>query len=278
MQEFADAIRAALAQHAGLEIGRIRLETPRDAALGDLAFPCFELAKARRAPPPKIAGELAAALAGGLAGVAVAATGPYLNFRIERGALARAVLGAIRAEGARYGGSDEGAGKTIVIDFSSPNIAKPMHVGHLRSTIIGAAIQRLHDALGYRTVGINHIGDWGAQFGELVVGDRALGRRRSTSSATRSAALLELYVRYHEEERERPDARARGAQQAFQRARERRRRRGARDLAAADRALAARSSTRSTGASASGFDLVRGEAFYEPLPRADRRARRRRPA
>jgi arginyl-tRNA synthetase len=196
LQVFAARIRTALAARTGLALDEIRLESPRDEALGDLAFPCFALAKARRAAPPKIAVELARELGelGELEALTVAASGPYLNFTIERGALAHAVLAAIAADGAGYGGSDEGRGRTVVIDYSSPNIAKPMHVGHLRSTIIGAAIGRLHAHQGYRVVGINHIGDWGSQFGALVV---ALRRWRGEVELERDPVLglLELYQR-----------------------------------------------------------------------------------
>ncbi|MCC6407316.1 MAG: arginine--tRNA ligase [Planctomycetes bacterium] len=198
LHRFADPIRTLLAAKSGLSVSEIRLEKPRDESLGDLAFPCFVLAKAKKAAPPAVAAELATALSDELArqGVeaTVTATGPYLNFRIERKALAREVFAAVGAAGSRYGGSDEGAGKTIVIDFSSPNIAKPMHVGHIRSTIIGAALQRLHQALGYRTVGINHIGDWGAQFGGLVV---AIRRWKDEVQLEQDPVrgLLELYQR-----------------------------------------------------------------------------------
>jgi arginyl-tRNA synthetase len=194
MQRFADEIRAALARHTGLEAAELKLEYPRDAALGDLAFPCFPLARTLRKAPPAIAAELAGKLAGEVPAVAPEAAGPYVNFRIERAALAAEVLGAIEAAGERYGGSDEGAGRTVVIDFSSPNIAKPMHVGHLRSTILGAALERIHRALGYRTVGINHIGDWGSQFGGLVV---AIRRWRAEVDLERDPVrgLLELYQR-----------------------------------------------------------------------------------
>jgi arginyl-tRNA synthetase len=261
MQSFVGAIRKALAERTGLEPGRIRLETPRDASLGDLAFPCFEIAKARRAPPPKIAAEVAQAMAGAVRDVTAAASGPYVNFTVGRAALAREVLGAIRLQGARYGSSDEGRGKTVVIDLSSPNIAKPMHVGHLRSTIIGAALQRLHDALGYRTVGINHIGDWGAQFGKLVA---AIERWGAVTDWERDPirGLLELYVRYHQEE-ERDPSLAQRAQAAFQElesgvegsVRATWRRLTELSLAEFDgiyRRLGVR------------FDLVRGEAYYEP--------------
>ena len=262
MQQFSDAIRAALAGHTGLDPEAVRLETPRDEALGDLAFPCFQLAKERRAPPPKIAAELAERMAGELPEVSVAAAGPYLNFTVDRGALARAVLGAIEEQGAGYGGSDEGRGKTVVIDLSSPNIAKPMHVGHLRSTIIGAALQRIHDQLGYRTVGINHIGDWGSQFGKLVAAIERWGDTVDLE-AEPIRALLSLYVRYHEEEERDPTLSAR-AREAFRElesgvdgeVRRTWKRLTELSLAEFDRTY------RRLGVS---FDLVRGEAFYEPF-------------
>ncbi len=203
MQVFSDAIRRALATATGLELDALRLEQPRDKELGDFAFPCFQLAKARREPPPAVAAALATELTAALPEIETVATGPFLNFRIERAALAEAVLAEIQAAGDAYGHSSVGAGKTIVIDFSSPNIAKPMHVGHLRSTILGAALQRLHDALGYTTVGINHIGDWGSQFGKLVVAIRRWGATVDLD-AEPIRALLALYVKYHEEEEQDP--------------------------------------------------------------------------
>ncbi len=199
MQAFTDAILTALAAETGLARDDLKLETPRNPELGDFAFPCFPLAKTLRKAPPIIAQGLAEGLTQRLEGIEVQATGPYLNFRIDRPSLAKSVIESILAAGATYGHSDQGAGKTIVIDLSSPNIAKPMSVGHLRSTVIGAAIQRLHDALGYTTVGINHIGDWGSQFGKLVA---ALDRWGGDVDLDNDPipTLLKLYVRYHEEE------------------------------------------------------------------------------
>lgn len=200
MQSFLDQIRAAISAETGLD--EPKLERPRN-DMGDAAFPCFLLAKERKAPPPKVAAELAEALNARLEGIEAIATGPYLNFRIDRALLAEAVLTDVATQGAAYGHSDEGNGKTIVIDLSSPNIAKPMSVGHLRSTVIGAAIQRIHDALGYKTVGINHIGDWGSQFGKLVA---AVNRYGDTVDLEGEPiqSLLKLYVRYHEEEENDP--------------------------------------------------------------------------
>lgn len=211
MNQFTDRLRAALAELTGLDADAIKLERPKKAELGDFAFPCFPLAKTLRQAPPKIAAELAPKIAEAVPEIECLATGPYLNFKLDRGALASAVVGAVLAEGASYGGSDEGAGKTVVIDFSSPNIAKPMHVGHLRSTILGAAIERLHDHLGYQTVGVNHLGDWGSQFGKLIA---ALERWSDTVDLEGEPirALLALYVRYHEEEESDPSLPARAAE------------------------------------------------------------------
>ena len=262
MRRFSESIRSALARRTGLDAAQIKLEFPRDAALGDLSFPCFALSKAQRKAPPAIAAELAAALASEIEAVRAEAAGPYVNFRIERGALAAEVLGSIAAQGERYGGSDEGAGRTVVIDFSSPNIAKPMHVGHIRSTILGAALERIFRALGYRTVGINHIGDWGSQFGGLVV---AIRRWRAEVDLERDPVrgLLELYQRSkvgaESDEAFRDEARA--AWRELESGKEGEVRElwrwvTAVSLAAFDRTYA-RLGIR--------HDLVRGESWYEPL-------------
>ena len=132
MQAFTDAILSALAQETSLALEDLNLETPRNPELGDFAFPCFPLAKTLRKAPPKIAQELAEGLTKTLKGIEVQATGPYLNFRIDRPTLAKSVIESILEAGSTFGHSEQGAGKTIVIDLSSPNIAKPMSVGHLR--------------------------------------------------------------------------------------------------------------------------------------------------
>lgn len=262
MRTFTDAIRAALAVATGLPEAEIRLEAPRDSALGDVAFPCFQAAKAAKRAPPVMAGELATAMNAALTNITAAATGPYLNFTIERGDLAQSVVQDVLARGENYGGSDVGAGKTIVIDFSSPNIAKPMHVGHLRSTILGAALGRIFTELGYRVVGINHIGDWGSQFGGLVV---ALRRWKSEVDldADPVRGLLELYQRSKKAVESDPTfaAEARAAWQELE--------------SGVDGDV--RATWRwATEASLKGFErtyarlgihheLVRGESFYEPF-------------
>jgi arginyl-tRNA synthetase len=214
MHQHLQRIRDALPSATGIAGEEVRLDQPPDPSLGDLAFPCFQLAKALKKPPPAIAAELAAKLAKELRGVTAVAAGPYINFKIDRGELAQAVLGEVAEQGPAYGHAKIGAGKTVVIDLSSPNIAKPMSVGHLRSTVIGAAIQRLHAALGYTTVGINHIGDWGAQFGKLVAAVERWGDSVDLESDP-IKALLSLYVRFHEEEEKDPTLADQG-RRAFQ--------------------------------------------------------------
>lgn len=261
MQLFHDEIARAVAQAAGLGADGIRIESPRDPELGDFAFPCFQLARSLKKAPPAIAAELAPRVAAGLVDITVQAAGPYLNFRVGRARLAREVLGAVRAQGAAYGTSDEGRGRPILIDFSSPNIAKPMHVGHLRSTLIGAALGRIFGALGYRVVGINHIGDWGSQFGGLVV---ALRRWRGEVDLEHEPVrgLLTLYQRSKAAVKEDPEfaAEARAAWRELESGAEG-------EVRALWRWV--------TETSLAGFgrtyarlgirhDFVRGESFYEP--------------
>lgn len=195
------------------------LEIPPDSALADYAFPCFPLAKTRRAAPPRIAHEIATALASGIADHplidAVEAVGGYLNFRVNAPKFAAAVVSHILTAGAAYGRSTAGAGKTICIDHSSPNIAKTFHVGHLRSTLVGAALMRCFAHRGHPTVGINHIGDWGTQFGKLLVafdlwGDEAALRERPVEY------LYALYVRFHDAAKAQPDLEEQ-AREAFRR-------------------------------------------------------------
>jgi len=260
MRLFTDRIARALAAATGAPESEMRLELPRDSAHGDLAFPCFGLAKAQKRPPPAVAAELVGKLA--IEGVSAVALGPYLNFRIDRAVLARAVLSEMKAQGERYGSAAIGAGKTVVIDFSSPNIAKPMHVGHIRSTILGATLRRLFAFLGYRVVGINHIGDWGAQFGALVV---AIRRWRAEVDLERDPVqgLLELYQRSKKAAEEDPqfESESKAAYQELESGKEG-------EVRALWRWV--------TEVSLRGFDrtykrlgieheFVRGESFYEPL-------------
>jgi len=262
MQRFIDTIREALARHTGLAPEAVKVEQPRDPKLGDFAFPCFPLAKELRKAPPAIAAELAEKLAPELDEIEVEATGPFLNFRVGRAALARTVLTEIVARGPEYGSGDEGRGKTVVLDLSSPNIAKPMHVGHLRSTIIGAAVQRMHDRLGYRTVGINHIGDWGSQFGKLVAAIQRWGDEYDLEGDP-IKSLYELYVRFHEEEESDPTLTEEG-QEAFRRL-ESGEEGEVRGIWKRVTELSLREFQKVYDRLGVTFDHVRGEAFYEPF-------------
>lgn len=200
-----DDSRRRLAGELGRALGvapaAVRLDRPRDAGHGDLAFPCFQLAKERGLAPPALAAELAGKL-GDLGFARASAAGPFLNFTLDRPTLARDVVAA--AFDPEFGGGSEGDGKTIVVDYSSPNIAKPFSIAHLRSTVLGAAIRRICEARGYRIAGINHLGDWGAQFGKLLTALRRFGSEEAldarAAAGTAIECLLEIYVRYHAEE------------------------------------------------------------------------------
>lgn len=175
------------------------LEYPADRKLGDIALPCFKLSKAMRMPPQKIAESLCAGLKANeeCANVfeKIENVNGYLNFYISNDYLLKNLNGMSAPD---YGSSDVGKGKTIVIDYSSPNIAKPFHIGHLRSTVIGQSIKNIHRFCGYECVGVNHLGDWGTQFGKLIVAYKKWGDKE-TIEQRGIKALTEIYVRFHEE-------------------------------------------------------------------------------
>ncbi len=173
------------------------LEYPPDAAMGDLALPCFKLSRVLRAGPPQIA----AALGEKFSCDEIARTdvaGGYLNFFIDRAAFSARVINTVRAEGDLYGSPRNGNGKTVVLDYSSPNVAKPFHIGHLGTTVIGHSLKLLHEFAGYHCIGINHLGDWGTQFGKLIVAYRNWGSREAVE-AGEIDELVRLYVRFHAE-------------------------------------------------------------------------------
>lgn len=182
-----------------------QLETPPDPAMGDFAFPCFQVRdRFGNAAPPAVATQLAGKIAKPASIVKIETKGPYVNFFADPGALAKSVLARSSAEGERYGKSDVGKGEAVVVDFSSPNIAKPLGIAHLRSTVIGNAIRRLWEALGYKVTGVNHLGDWGTNFGKLISawkkwGDEAALKEKGVEF------LKDLLVRYTEEARTNPD-------------------------------------------------------------------------
>ncbi len=216
MNRFVLELASRIARASGLdpaEVARL-VEVPKDPKMGDYAFPCFTLAKARKAPPPKIAAEIAGAVrtAGDTLFTSIDAVGPYVNARVAPAAFAAAVLADVRERGARYGGSDEGRSRPVCIDYSSPNIAKRFHAGHLRATVIGGALYRIFAALGYKPIGINHLGDWGTQFGHLMSAWTKWGGDEERLKADAIGYLQELYVRHNKEAKTNPaideDARA----------------------------------------------------------------------
>ncbi len=176
------------------------LEVPPDSALGDFAFPCFRLAKLLRLAPPVIAQRLAEAVDAPQVATAQS-VGGYLNFYFNRRNFARTVLDNIQETGDRYGGAD--SGKTVVLDYSSINIAKRFHIGHLSTTVIGHSLKRIYDHLGWQTVGINHLGDWGTQFGKMIAAFKRWGDWQMVEEGGVDA-LTALYVRFHKEAEDNP--------------------------------------------------------------------------
>ena len=179
------------------------LEYPPDASMGDLALPCFKLAKVLRQAPPKIATMLQENCPTSSAFDSVEVAGGYLNFRINAVAFGRRLCAEIEAKGETYGSPQNGEGKVVVLDYSSPNVAKPFHVGHLGTTVIGHSLKLLHEFAGYKCVGINHLGDWGTQFGKLIVAYRKWGSREAVEEREIDE-LVALYVRFHKEAEEDP--------------------------------------------------------------------------
>jgi arginyl-tRNA synthetase len=173
------------------------IEYPPDEKLGDLAFPCFKLSRSLRMAPPAIAAKLSENLEDEIIAKAEAAGG-YINFKISPIYLVGKLLPEILTKGDKYGSFDFGKGKTVVLDYSSPNVAKPFHIGHLGTTVIGHSLKMLHQFAGYNCVGINYLGDWGTQFGKLIVAYRKWGSRELIEQGGIDE-LVALYVKFHAE-------------------------------------------------------------------------------
>ena len=186
-----DAFASALATAVAQPVETIRPQVkPAEPEHGDLAFPTFPLAKQLRSAPPKIAADLAGKLS--VPGLEIAAAGPYVNARFEPRSFVTGLLAEARGAGLGYGTTDAGRGKTVVIDYSSPNIAKPIGFHHLRTTLIGHAIANLYRSQGWRVEGINYLGDWGKQFGLVAVGLREYG---DPARRGEMAHLVDVYVK-----------------------------------------------------------------------------------
>ena len=173
------------------------LEQPKSSDLGDIAFPAFSLAKVERKAPQAIAADIVEKI-DTTHFDKVVATGPYVNFFLNKAEISGQVIKEVVKEGADYGQQNEGKGENVTIDLSSPNIAKPFSVGHLRSTVIGDALSNIFRKMGYNTIKINHLGDWGKQFGLLMVAYKKWGSKEAVE-ANPIDELLQLYVRINAE-------------------------------------------------------------------------------
>ena len=203
---FKEQIANEIAKASGLEPATCLslIELPPNPEMGDYAFPCFTLAKSLRKAPPLIANDIAAAL-GKIDGVErIETKGAYINFFTDKDILIKNTVESAIKDGLDYGKSDMGGGRNVCLDYSSINIAKPFHIGHLSTTVIGNSLSRIYKHLGYNAISINHLGDWGTQFGKLIVayklwGDRELVEKGSVNE------LVKLYVKYHEEAEAHPE-------------------------------------------------------------------------
>lgn len=181
---------------------------PPNSEMGDYALPCFKFAKVLRKSPALIAQDIAANYPADEVIERAEAVNGYVNFTVNKSALARETIDEVLAKGERYGSSGEGAGKTICIDYSSVNIAKPFHIGHLSTTAIGGALYKIFNFLGYKAVGINHLGDYGTQFGKLICAYKRWGNREEVQTGG-IHAINDLYVRFNSEATEEMEHEAR---------------------------------------------------------------------
>ena len=179
------------------------ITVPKDPAMGDYCLPCFKFAKEMKKSPMALAQEIVSRIGAYNFLEKAEAVGGYVNFTLNKKMVATRVVEQILTEGVSYGRSEEGAGKTVCIDFSSVNIAKPFHMGHLLNTSIGGALCRIFRSLGYKVIGINHLGDWGTQFGKLIVAYKKWGCREDVDKRG-VKALFDIYVKYHKEAEEDP--------------------------------------------------------------------------
>ncbi len=207
MINFKEEIAKAIADVTKLEEKELEnyIEIPPNIDLGDYAFPCFKLAKDLRKAPPIIANDIKENIKideGIIDRIDV--VGGYLNIFINKEALTKTVLEEVANKEEKYGSSNIGQGKNVVIDYSAPNIAKPFHIGHLRSTVIGGALYKIYNFLGYNSVGINYLGDWGLQFGKVMAGI-SLWKDEYDFKNDEMGSILKIYIRFNQEEKEKPE-------------------------------------------------------------------------
>lgn len=194
-EKVSDALSAVIEELSKEEIDNL-VETPPSFDMGDYAFPVFRLAKTYKKAPNLIAEDIKGKLGDNEYFEKIENAGPYVNFFINKEKLLETVYKEIEEKGEMYGSSDMGKGKNVIVEFSSPNIAKPMHIGHIRSTVIGNALYHIFKHLGYNTIAINHLGDYGTQFGMLIAAYKLWGDREAIEKNPIDE-LLDLYVRYN---------------------------------------------------------------------------------
>ena len=205
--DFKAILCTALAAASGLDEDQIgsMIETPPNPEIGDFALPCFKLAKSLRKAPPAIAADLKEKL-GELEGFSkIEAVGGYLNFFTDKAAFARTVISRVLKEGDKYGSSNEGKGRNVCVEYSSINIAKPFGIHHITTTVLGNSLKRIYDHLGFHTISINHLGDWGTQFGKMIVAYNLWGDREKIENGNSMRELVALYVKFHEEAEKHPE-------------------------------------------------------------------------
>lgn len=201
MKNIKNEIAETLAkQIEGLSANEIEsmLEIPADNTHGDYAFPCFKLAKTLHKAPPMIAAEIAEKLKGEKLFEKVEQVNAYINMFIDKKSFMNVVLLGVTEQKEKFGSSNVGEGRNVVIDYSSPNIAKPFHIGHIRSTVIGDSLYKIYNFIGYKSVGINHLGDYGTQFGKMIVAYRKWGSKEEVIKEP-IKTLLSYYVKFHKE-------------------------------------------------------------------------------
>ncbi len=202
-QLLADQLAAQVPSLSVAELADL-IEYPPNPQMGDLSLPCFKLSKQLRKSPQVIAEELKSSFQAHPAFGEAQAVAGYFNIFLDRSWFAAEVLKEVLEKRERYGSQNIGQGRNVVIDFSSPNIAKTFHIGHLRSTVIGNALYKIFEFLGYNSVGVNHLGDWGTQFGKLIVAYKMFGDKAAVE-AEGISELQRIYVKFHDEADARPE-------------------------------------------------------------------------
>ena len=207
MLNFKEEIAKLIAQQVeGLELAEIQdmIEVPQDHKMGDYAFPCFKLAKTLRKAPPLIAKGIAEGMADADLFEKVEQVNAYVNMFVSKEAFIKETVEEVLKSGDEFGKTNIGENKPVIVEYSSPNIAKPFHIGHIRSTVIGNSLYKIYDAMGYDVIRINHLGDYGTQFGKMICAYRHWGNKEDVVREP-IKTLLEYYTKFHVEVEEHPE-------------------------------------------------------------------------